>query len=215
MLTRYRWLAANAVLAVSLLGSIWGRQSESAAGPAPDCLKRLELPFRHWKATDTPISDSELNILQPDAVLARDYVSPDKESVQLVVIAGHRKRTVHTPGYCMVGGGWDVVSQHQVSIPLPAGDVPAVRSVMMREGSQMIATYFFTDGDFSTSSVVKLQWRNLTKRMRARLPLGALVRIIVPVTRDRQSSERLSDDFAKAALPAVLAALHDAGNGAR
>jgi EpsI family protein len=211
MLKPYRLLAANLVLALALVGSVWGRRAESASAPAADTLQRLALPFRNWKTVDTPLSPDEDRILQPDAVLARRYVSPEGESAELVVIAGHRKRTVHTPGYCMVGGGWEVISQHGTALPLPEGAAPATQSVMSNEGREMIATYLFTDGVYATPNVVQLQWRSLLKRMRGQLPLAALVRIIVPVTRNREAAVRLTDDFARATLPGVFEALRRAG----
>lgn len=211
MLTPYRLLAANLVLGIALVGAIWGRRAESAIAPAADTLQRLALPFRGWKTVDTPLTADEERALEPDAVLARRYLSSGAESAELVVIAGHRKRTVHTPGYCMVGGGWEVVSQRRVSLGLPEGSVPATQSVMTNDGREMIATYFFTDGSYSTPNVVQLQWRSLVKRMYGRLPLAALVRVIVPVTRSREEAERLTAEFVRATVPQVLQALRRAG----
>src|SRR5690348_5237784 len=105
-MVRFRLLIINSLLLLTILGSHWGRSVESATIAHPDFLARLELPFRDWKATDSVLSDSDRNLLQPDAILLRRYLASDGHWAELAVVAGHRKRSIHTPGFCMAGGGW-------------------------------------------------------------------------------------------------------------
>lgn len=74
----------------------------------------------------------------------------------------------------------------------------------------MLVTYFFTDGDFSTRELVHYQWDQMLKRLRGEPPMGALVRIIVPVHSDRKAAERFSDDFAREMLPEILKSIRAA-----
>src|SRR5579871_5179453 len=116
-LLRHRLLILNGVLLLALLGNHWGRQLESASVACPTFLQQLPLPFRNWSATDIALTRSEIEMLEPDAVLMRRYQSPDGRQVaELAVIAGHRKRSVHTPYVCMRGGGWEILSQHRVDL---------------------------------------------------------------------------------------------------
>jgi EpsI family protein len=215
LLSRYRLLAVNGVLLLALAGSFWGRRIESATTGGPDFLQGLRLPFRDWKTADAQLSPAELSLLQPDAVMVRRYQSARGEAAELAVIAGHRKRSIHTPGFCMVGDGWQVVSQGEAVLPVGDRNVPATRALMVKDGQQLMATYFFTDGDYSTPNLVRFQGVQLLKRFRAEIPIGALVRILVPVTREGAATEKLSEEFARATLPPVMESLRRARVQAR
>lgn len=202
-------LLLNTMLLLALLGSRWGRRMESATIAQKDVLQHLSLPFRDWKVTDVPLAPADWNQLEPDGALIRKYQSPQNETAELTVVMGHRKRTVHTPTLCMSGGGWEILSQHYLDLPLPGRKVHAVRQLMTREGGRCLMTYFFTDGDYCSPSLAQFQSVQLVKRLRARVPIGALVRTIVPVGNDQAASEELSDAFALATVPRVLETLQN------
>jgi EpsI family protein len=203
-------MIVNLVLSLTLAGSYWGRRVENAQVSQADFLKPLSMPFRGWKASDAPLSASELDLLKPDATLVRRYTGPNKEKAEMAeiaVIAGHRKQSIHTPGFCMVGGGWEITSQEVHTLALPDRKVEATRSVMTSKGLRLVATYFFTDGEFSTRNVLEFQGSQILKRFQREVPIGALVRVIVPVQSTQADAEKLSDEFAQATVPSVLTAL--------
>lgn len=207
---RCRLWILNSVLLLTLLASLWGRRIESATLPHADFLRQLNLPFRDWTPTDAILTTDERQLLEPDAVLVRRYQSRTGESAELAVIAGHRKKTVHTPGFCMAGGGWETLWQQETLIALPDRKVTATQALMAREGRQILVTYFFTDGDYCTRSLVQFQGVQMLKRFHARVPLGALVRLIIPVQTDEDAARTLQADFARALLPPVLQSLRQA-----
>lgn len=209
-LHRYRLLALNGVLVLILAGNHWGRRIDAATLPEGDLLQRNAITFRGWKATDSELTTSERDLLQPDAVLIRRFDSGKGSAAELAVVVGHRKQSIHTPGFCMTGGGWELASQRQCRLDLPDGPVTATRSVMIRDGSQLVATYFFTDGRFSTPNLVRFQGAQLLKRLQAEVPLGALVRILVPAGSNVAAAEKLSDEFARETVPPVMKALREA-----
>ncbi len=47
-------------------------------------------------------------MLQPDAYLGRIYRRTDGYPVDLSFVFGHRKQTFHSPGFCLLGGGWNI-----------------------------------------------------------------------------------------------------------
>jgi EpsI family protein len=213
-LGRYRLLAVNGILLLAAAGSHWGRQLEAAGLPQADLLQQAGIQFRNWKATDKELTKDERDLLQPDAVLIRRFTAPPGSpvgpSAELAVVAGHRKQTIHTPGFCMTGGGWELVSQRPCRLTLPEGEVPATRAVMLRQGARIVVTYFFTDGRYSTPNLVRFQGTQLVKRLQAQVPLGALVRVLVPVSKDVTAAEKLSDDFARDVIPPVMKSLREA-----
>jgi EpsI family protein len=192
-----------------LLAGVLGRRVESAALRGPDFLRQLNLPFRGWTTSDSQLPARDRQVLEPDAVLVRRY-SGQGQQAELAVIAGHRKKTVHTPGFCMAGGGWDTLWQHEAAITLPERQIPAIQMLMSQDRHQILVTYFFTDGDYCTSSLLQFQAVQTLKRFRARVPVGALVRIIVPLQSDEDAARALSADFARAMLPGVLDSLRHA-----
>jgi EpsI family protein len=195
---------------MALAGSHWSRALESAKLDQPDFLKNLSLPFRDWQPKDLPLSKGELGQLEPDATLVRDYQSTDGQKLNFKVIAGHRKKTVHTPSSCMTSEGWETTEAQALPIDLAGQRVDATRSVMFKEGQSVLATYTFTDGDYSSGNLSKFQMVQLFRRFRANVPIGALVRIVVPINGDREAAAKISDEFAAANLPAVLGSLRNA-----
>lgn len=210
-LSKYRILTVNTVLAATLLGSLWGRRTEALPVPKNDFLRPLSLPFRGWKTSEMSLSEREKEMLRPDATLLRSYESPDKRAaVDFAVIAGHRKQTVHTPAFCLAGGGWETLSTRDYALTVGNRKIESVRSIMLADGREVVVTYFFTDGEFSTRELVRYQAAQMLRRLRAEIPMGALVRIIVPVGTDREAAERLSDEFAGETLPKILDKIRDA-----
>jgi EpsI family protein len=197
-------------LALVVAGSHWGRRIDAATLPDADLFRRDSVRFRNWKATNLDLSPTEREMLQPDAVMIRRFDSGKGPAAELAVVAGHRKQSIHTPGFCMTGGGWELASQRQCRLNLPEGPVTATRAVMIRDGARVVATYFFTDGRFSTPNLMQFQGAQLVKRLQAEAPLGALVRILVPTDENLPAAEKLADDFAAATVPDVLKRLREA-----
>lgn len=204
-LSRYRLLTVNALLVLAVCGTFWSRRIEGATFTGGDFFRDLKLPYQGWKQKDFQLSTDEREMLQPDSVIVRQYFAPDGYNfAELAVIAGHQKRTVHTPGFCLAGDGWQLLDQRRYALPLPNGPVEANRALMSQEGRQVLVTYFFTDGEFATSNLVRFQGEQLLKRFRSNFPLGALVRIRVPVMTTPEVAGKQADQFARATLPTVL-----------
>jgi EpsI family protein len=153
--------------------------------------------------------------------VVRDYYeSPNDKgfSAELAVIAGHKKRSIHTPAFCMVGGGFETLTQESYTLQLADGkQIPVARSIMeghnkeRNQDWQEVVTYFFTDGDFCTPSLVRFQIAQFFARFQSTIPMGATVRIRVPIRGDDVvGAKKLSDAFARATVPGVLAALRQA-----
>lgn len=209
-LPKHRLIVINGALLFILLGSYWGQRTEGATVQQADYLHGLSLPFRGWKTADTNLTEHERELLRPDAVLLRSYTSSAGEYANLAVIAGHRKQTVHTPAFCMAGGGWNTTASNDFTMVLGQVKISATRAVMQSDQHELLVTYFFTDGQFCTQSLPVFQGKQMIERFQGTVPLGALVRIVIPIQSDRSSAERLSDDFAQAVLPEVLRGLRTA-----
>jgi EpsI family protein len=215
----HRFLLLNGALGLALLGARWGASTEASASGQieriqKDFLHTLQIPFQNWKTTDAYLTPSEMDQLQPDAVLVRRYRSSKGEFAEIAVVAGHQKKSVHTPAYCMPSDGLEIISQEACDLPLSGQKISANRMLMGNsKGEGLLVTYFFTDGDLVTGNLVKFQGNQLLKRFRSQIPLGALIRIIVPVEGSPAKAAQLSDRFAQATAPAVMERLRQVRAG--
>jgi EpsI family protein len=219
MLKRHRFIIVNVLLLMGLTGSLYGRSIESAKVKETHFISGLDLPFRDWKIGPDGMKDNEKPYLEPDDWYIHDYVSPKGLRdgwIQFAVIAGHRKKTVHTPGFCMVGGGWDVITAQNSTLQVDGQTIPISRSVMSneKEGGSIIVSFFFTDGEHHTPSLVRYQMEQLKKRFVSRdIPVGALVRIITfaggGTPPELKKADALIADFAAATLPKVLKSMRE------
>ena len=218
---RYRLWILNLVLVLAVLGSVWGRRIDSLPFTHPFFLKDLRLPFRGMTTSDESLDSNDLRVLEPDGWMVRNYQSADGDWAQLAVIAGHQKRSIHTPAFCMVGGDYETLTQEPAALQLPDGrQIPAARSLMEGHDTKhhrdfrVVVTYFFSDGDFCTPSLVRFQVAQFFARFGSTVPMGATVRIMALVRGNDDAAVRdankLSDAFAQATVPGVLAALRQA-----
>ena len=208
---RYRLLILNLVLVFAVLGSVWGRSIDSLTITNGLFLKNLRLPFQDWQCAEEPLDpeqQGEIKVLDPDACTMRKYRSPDGEEAELAVIAGHQKRTWHTPSFCLASD-WEILLEEPDTISLPDGmRIPVTRIVMQYNTIQKMVTYFFTDGTYNTPSLINFQVVQQLKHFKSTIHLGALVRIIVPARgADDADAKNLSNAFFRATVPGVMAAL--------
>lgn len=207
-LFRFRFLLANAVLLFALVGVYWGRSIEDANVTVDDFLKKVDIAYSNWKPEDIPLTKDEREMLEPDSVVVRRFISPKEDQfAEVAVIAGHRKKTLHTPGFCMVGGGWEIVDQRDTTLKVAGIEIPAVSAVLQKDRARLLSTYFFTDGDYFTRSLPRFLAVQMVKRLRSRIPLGALVRVIVTAHQGRDKAESLTAAFSQTVLPPVFAGL--------
>jgi EpsI family protein len=208
MLFRYRLLCANLVVLIAVFGVFWGREIENAPLPADDFLARLEWRFRNWRNSRLPVSPSEAALLQADSIRMERFAEKNGNWIEMTVIAGHRKQSIHTPAYCLRGDGWEVVAEETVTLPVAGHEVQAVRARISKGSEELLATYFFTDGTLCTPSLMRFQTMQMVRRLGTHPPLGALVRILTPVRGSRDAAASLTDELAKAVLPATLSTLN-------
>jgi EpsI family protein len=203
-----------AVLVLTLLGSRRAGQGERVASVPTDNQSAHEKPFHFhddWAELDLDLMPREVELIQPESTLMRRYESPNGgESVELTVIAGRHKKSVHTPGYCLPGNGWEVVQQQSRRMSLPDGQIPVTQAVMGNDaGQRMLVTYYFTDGRFATNNIGVYQFKQLAKRFKRQSSLCAMVRVVVPVHTDLDAARALNDEFSTAAFPRVMNALRE------
>lgn len=215
MLKRYRLVIVNTVLLLALGGSLYGKRIEMADVKKTNFISSLQIPFRDWQAKSEILLPNEQRLLDPDDQFLRSYVAPDRSGrfINLSVIAGHRKRTVHTPAYCIGGDGWETIQQQNTTLDIDGREIPISRTVTSKDGQVAVITYFFTDGEYCSSGLFRFQLHQLLKRFGTGIPLGALVRVFTPAAGDGEAAikdaEELTDDFLAKTMPPILKSMQE------
>jgi EpsI family protein len=141
---------------------------------------------------DIDLDKVSISELDPDDYLWRVYTRPYSYRgtlypipLDFLVVYGHKKQTFHSPGFCLPGGGWQIVSKSDAPVdadglPMPMNLFQIQREIKGQQAKQVVL-YCFVQGDRATSSLVAHNVNLLRARIRHQRPTGALVRVIVPV----------------------------------
>jgi len=197
-------LAVIAILAAAQALALLGRESGSGA-PARVATGLVAMRLGDWQGRDLGSLDhTSRQMLQPDAVISRLYRDSAGREVELLVIYGHRKATFHSPGQCLLGNGWNIVSKERASSALGGREVTMNRFRIQKDANRAVIFYGYVEGGRVTPSWVKHQFYLAGDRARGRLPMGALVRVTVPVAGDEAAADRVGLGFMQGVLPGVM-----------
>ena len=178
-----------ALLLCAQLGA-WAMRPGTGSGISLP-LEKIPLRLAGWQGRDLgPFDNVTLAMLRPDAYLNREYVRRDGAPIQLAIVFGHRKTTFHSPGFCLLGGGWNITDKSRLRFRPRGGGRPITvnRFLLTREGRQAVVLYYYLEGRRSTASWVVHQAYLAWDRARGERPVGALVRLAVPVGSDASAA---------------------------
>ncbi|UCH34979.1 MAG: EpsI family protein [Armatimonadota bacterium] len=183
-----------AMLVLLLAGQVAAWATRPMTGASAELpVERIPLRVGDWQGRDLgPYDDLTMDMLKPDAYLNREYVNADGLPVHFGVILGHRKATFHSPGFCLLGGGWNIVSKSQLTFQAATtgAAIPVNRFILAREGDHAVVLYYYVERDRATTSWVMHQAYLAWDRLRHERPVGALVRLTVPVASDTDAAAR-------------------------
>lgn len=181
--------------------------------PIKIALKDLPLEVGPEKAVeDGTLDDLSLSELEPDEYLWRRYAKAFEYQgktyqipLDFMVIYGHQKKTFHSPGFCLPGGGWQIAAKTDASVrserlPMPMNLFYIQREFEGREARQIVI-YSFMQGDRATANLVAHNINLLRARILHQRPTGALVRVVVPVVTTEDEAIERATDFITAVYP--------------
>ncbi|MBN8279134.1 MAG: VPLPA-CTERM-specific exosortase XrtD [Gammaproteobacteria bacterium] len=182
--------------------------------PSRQPLTRFPLLLGEWQGVERELGQDELDVLQLTDYIMVDYRTPAAISpVQLYVAYYESQRkgaSIHSPKACLPGGGWQIESFGQVTIPdigpddASGGAITINRSVVALGEERMVVYYWFQGrGRIVTNEYLAkwyIFWDSITKNRTD----GALVRLISPVLRENDgiaaADQRLAD-FLRVSVP--------------
>jgi EpsI family protein len=112
--------------------------------------------------------------------------------------------SMHSPKYCLPGGGWEFSAFRTITLPTPNGPAQINRSVIQKPGSRSLIFYWYQPGSRVVASEYQskifLVWDGLFHSN----PGGSIVRVILP---DRPKAEEAGLAFARQLLLEVHSCL--------
>jgi exosortase len=192
-----------------------------------------------WRMVrEQPLDADSLRVLEPDATLWRIYQGPAVGQIDLLVVYGHRKKTFHSPAFCIPGGGYQVISKRQAVLEVPGDRTPAangrpsgrdlglaagrqpsavaslpLNAMTVQKGdSRLLVCYWYAEGDETTPGLARHTLRLLWRRLLHRPATGALVRVITPIGADETAGLRAVSEFLAGSYPILR---HELMKGAR
>lgn len=216
-------LAAPALVALGLLGGAAGL-SLLVERPAPvlpdrERLALFPLAIGDWRGREGYVEQVYLDALRLSDYLMANYARPaDRQPVELWIAYYDEQvsgASVHSPKACLPGGGWQIESLTEHTVPNvgPGGEPLRVNRAVITLGEVSQVVYYWFDQrgrDITNEFLVK--WYIFQDGLTMRRTDGALVRIST-LTRDRadipEADARL-EDFVRAIDPRLAYHIPDA-----
>lgn len=157
------------------------------------------VPSQPGKGINGELDKVSLDLLKPDDYVWRTYTDRIGIPLDYLVVYGHLKQTFHSPGFCLPGGGWQIMEKSDE--PVSAGGLPIdmnlflIQRVIRGQDVKQVVLYCFVQGDNATPSLVKHNWNLLMTHFKHTRRTGALVRVIIPVTSTQDEAVARAKDF--------------------
>jgi EpsI family protein len=103
---------------------------------------------------------------------------------------GSGENMIHPPAHCLPGSGWDIIASQRVPLDLPGlpGEHPQVNRLVIAKGEERQLVYYWYQ---ERGRVIAADWAKIVDLFWDRATLrrtdGALVRITVPIPRNREN----------------------------
>lgn len=201
------------LLVVALLLGALPAMKVAGTAHAPDRyatnvgLAKLPLRVAEWSGKNQELDSLSLKELQPDDYLWRTYTDPNGIPLDFMVVYGHLKKTFHSPGFCLPGGGWQI--EQKSEMPVDSGGLPIDMNLFRIQRDfeghtyKQIVLYAFVQGDRSTPSLITHNLNLLRAHMLRQRSTGALVRVVIPVVSTDDVAIARAKDFLRAVYPQV------------
>jgi len=191
-----RWAYPGALLFLLLAAAFTQYLAKASANEqVPARLRFSEFPpqLAQWKTQDEQTLESgALRELGADDYLSRTYLN-EHGSVAFLFMAYYgsqrQRKTYHSPQNCLPGAGW-TLGEHRLHA-LGANGQAVNEYVIEKDGTQMLALYWYQGRGRVIASEYWGRWFTLKDAVTRRRTDGALVRLIVPL------SAQLTEDQAR------------------
>ncbi|MBI2297594.1 MAG: exosortase [Armatimonadetes bacterium] len=164
----------------------------------------VPLKLGAWRGEDVPADPRVKAELGDVALLQRVYQQPGQPDMQVIVICGRGRRSLHTPQACYRGAGSEILGKDDVTLELSGRALPFRELVVGRHGRpELLAVYTFTNGERTTPEFGEQQRESL----RNTTTIWTQIHFAVPWCGTSQASLEALKPFARELWPEVERAL--------
>jgi exosortase D (VPLPA-CTERM-specific) len=169
-----------------LVASLPGR---TEAVPQRQPLALFPLEFKGWHGTPRTLDNQSLAALGLTDYLMADFTNEATDGAALnFYIAYYASQRAgvhaHSPRLCIPGGGWSILRQSIVTMPVAdadGGSIRANRVVIEKRGERQIVYYWFEERGRHIADEGTLKYYALRDALVDNRSDGALIRLVVPV----------------------------------
>ncbi len=145
------------MLSGTLAAAVWSdhRNPEVLARP----LDSISTRINGWTAVgNQTLRDRIAASLDATSYLSRTYRKGPDELEMFTAFYAQQKasESMHSPKYCLPGGGWEFSEFRKVTLPLPNGAATINRTVIQKPGSRALMFYWYQ----SRSRVVASEYQS-------------------------------------------------------
>jgi EpsI family protein len=180
-------------------------------------LAELSTTLDGWRSTDVPIDAKVLQTLGLTDYINREYVVEQASPVWLYVGFYASQRTgvtIHSPLKCLPGTGWQPIATGRINLNgnLSGGamgnDAPMFvnRYVVQKGADRQVVLFWYQMRGHVVTSEYAAKLYLIDGAIRTNRTDGALVRVMVPITResDEATADSTAVAFARRLLPRLL-----------
>lgn len=184
--------------------------SRRSAQPAlqPQAVAALQLPFPGCRPVLNAAGTGDETPQYADALVRRFEVPGSQgDWIRVVLAAGKERSVLHSPLGCLGGWGWECSWEGQRALELPGQRVILSEAILRREKHQILISWLYTDGLYTHERLLPFQVYSLADQLLGAQRVKAMVRITTPMDQTLDQTRARRDEFSRAVLPQILAAL--------
>lgn len=203
------WIPGG-LLSVGCLFTLFIDRQQEVPLAAP--LSSLPTVVAGHRGTDRPITEEEQRVAGMTNYSFRTF-SQDS-LIAFTVYVGYydhqtQGKTIHSPKNCLPGSGWEALAQSQKTVVTPDRPETVNRYLLQNGQEQALVFYWYQGRGRVAANEYRVKWELLRDAALRGRSEEALVRIVVPITKDlnEAGAEQLAARVAGELIPSVYKVL--------
>ncbi len=164
------------------------------------------LEIGEWKGVKDTLDQKVYNILGVEDYILGNYQNRQGNRINLYVGFYQSQKEgdlIHSPKNCMPGAGWNIIKTDQEPLEFQKGEIPSnvIRLLLQKGGEKQIVLYWFhSRGRIIGSEYMQKIWLVIDSMTKRRTD-GAFVRLISPIIKSEETTDKLLTEFAREIKP--------------
>ena len=200
---KFRYLIVIILLAVTAF-VVYNLQYESSQDDETGLaiLQAIPMQIGKWKGQDVSLDETVYEILETKAIIHRNYINDDNNSVLLSIVHYHdTKVDFHAPEACLGGLGLSTTkSKKKLSVQGKKNkkiSLEVAELLSKNNDRQLLSFYFYKSGNFLGQNYIKLRLMVATNRLAQQDSSGSLIRISTTLNKSKDDASHILQKFLK------------------